>query len=425
MFEKLTITNWRQLSKVEIDFLPNLTILTGANAAGKTTILNLLSQNIGWEPKFVSSFEVDESGVRNYGNSLDDYLNEGRNEIVARFYNRQHGHYESPAYEFGKLSLKCGTSVDLFVPKTIYEATYETLEKPEIQVQGVYIHSHRPNYPYRKLEAIPTSVATREMMYQEYLDFNNQLVFDEFWYTVRPSATLLIKSHLAALAIYGEGNSAVIPNQTAKQLFDGYIEILKQVLPPKLGFEKINVVMPEVLLCTKTGNFPLDGISGGISSIIDITWQLYLLYEDNKPFVALIDEPENHLHPELQKSFLGNLIKAFPNVQFIVATHNPLIISSQKDSNVYMLDYVDNKVCSVLLDYVNRAGTSNAILREVLGVDSSMPHWAEKILGSIIEKYQNLEITNDTLSQLRIELGQIGLDDYIPNTIAKIVGGKN
>jgi len=425
MFEKLTIKNWRQFSKVEIDFHPSLTILTGANAAGKTTILNLLSQNIGWEPTFVSSFEADKNGVRNYGNSLNDSLEESQGESV-KYYTSQRRVYQEYAYKFGKLSLKDGTFVDLYVPEAIFGGTYPLFTKLKTSFRGAYIHSHRPSYPYRKLETIPTSVVTRAMMYQEYLNFNKQLVFDEFEdRVIKPSATLLIKSHLAALAIYGEGNSAVTPNRTAKQLFDGYIEILKQVLPPKLGFEKINVVIPEVLLCTKTGNFPLDGISGGISSIIDITWQLYLLYEDNKPFVALIDEPENHLHPELQKSFLGNLIKAFPNVQFIVATHNSLIISSQKDSNVYMLDYVDNKVCSVLLDYVNRAGTSNAILREVLGVDSSMPHWAEKILGSIIEKYQNLEITNDTLSQLRIELGQIGLDDYIPNTIAKIVGGKN
>lgn len=59
------------------------------------------------------------------------------------------------------------------------------------------------------------------------------------------------------------------------------------------------------------------------SRIIDITWQLYMFADTSESFVAIIDEPENHLHPELQRNFLGNLIKAFPNVQFIVATHNP------------------------------------------------------------------------------------------------------
>ena len=57
-----------------------------------------------------------------------------------------------------------------------------------------------------------------------------------------------------------------------RKLFEGYEKILKQVLPPKLGFKQIQVTSPEVTLCTETGNFPIDAVSGGISSIIDITW---------------------------------------------------------------------------------------------------------------------------------------------------------
>lgn len=142
-------------------------------------------------------------------------------------------------------------------------------------------------------------------------------------------------------------------------------------------------------------------------------------------FVAVIDEPENHLHPELQKSFLHNLIKAFPNVQFIVATHNPFMISAEKDSNVYVLDYNEkNKVCSMMLDYINRAGTSNAILRDVLGIGSSMPFWAEDMLTEIVEKYSTFELTKENLDNLRNELNKIGLDGYIPETIAKVAEGK-
>ena len=147
--------------------------------------------------------------------------------------------------------------------------------------------------------------------------------------------------------------------------------------------------------------------------------------EPNEPFVALIDEPENHLHPELQKAFLGSLLKAFPNVQFIIATHNHFMISSQKDSFVYTLIYENNKISSVKLDYINRAGTSNAILREALGVDSTIPYWAEEVLESIVEKYRESELTQDLLNEMREELEKIGLQDYVPNTIARIAEGKN
>lgn len=214
----------------------------------------------------------------------------------------------------------------------------------------------------------------------------------------------------------------MVPNENARKLFEGYVDILKIVLPPKLGFKGISVMVPEVILCTKTGNFPIDAISGGISSIIDITWQLYMFADASESFIAIIDEPENHLHPELQRTFLGNLIKAFPNVQFIIATHNPFMITAEKDSNVYVLNYDDNnKVSSFQLDHVNRAGSSNAILREVLGIDSSMPIWAENTLDEIIRKYSQIELTSDSLADLKQELAEIGLDNYIPDTIARVV----
>ena len=38
-------------------------------------------------------------------------------------------------------------------------------------------------------------------------------------------------------------------------------------------------------------------------------------------FAELIDEPEQHLHPGMQQRLLPALQRAFPLVQFIVATH--------------------------------------------------------------------------------------------------------
>ena len=119
------------------------------------------------------------------------------------------------------------------------------------------------------------------------------------------------------------------------------------------------------------------------------------------------------------------MISAFPNVQFIIATHNPFMISAVKDSNVYVLNYNSrHKVFAKKLDYVNKAGTSNAILREVLGIDTSLPVWAEDEIKVIIDKYISKEITQENLTNLRKDLETIGLADFIPETIAKIVEGK-
>lgn len=412
MFTRLSIKDWRQFSNIDIVFHEHLTVLTGANGAGKTTVLNLLSKSTGWNPQFVSSYEKDEKGVSKYFNSLKSL---GQKLFIKLTSTNDN---QAIKNKLGELEFSDGVICDLVLPDNITNGTYGIEIKGGKTEKGVYVNSHRPNFPYKAVKSVPTSVATRQQIYSKYNEFNKTFVFDTYRNANEVSATSLIKETLASLAIFGYGNQSVIPNETARKLFEGYVNILRIVLPPKLGFENISVNIPEVMLCTKTGNFPIDAVSGGISSIIDITWQLYMFADTSESFVALIDEPENHLHPELQKSFLGNLIKAFPNVQFIVATHNPFMISAVKESNVYVLDYnEEHKVFSTKLDYVNRAGTSNAILREVLGIDTSIPFWAENHLKQIIREYLAKDFTQDNLDNLRREMEEIGLAEFIPRVV--------
>ncbi len=53
--------------------------------------------------------------------------------------------------------------------------------------------------------------------------------------------------------------------------------------------------------------------------------------------IVSIDEVDLHLHPSWQRSLVARLTQTFPNCQFLLTTHSPLIISDYKHILVYTL----------------------------------------------------------------------------------------
>jgi hypothetical protein len=119
-------------------------------------------------------------------------------------------------------------------------------------------------------------------------------------------------------------------------------------------------------------------------------------------------------------------VNAFPNVQFVVATHSPFIVGSVPESAVYVLAYdEERRVQSHLLDTANKAGTANEILRDVLGLQTTIPVWVESELDSIVDRYAQMSFSEATLSSLRAELGELGLSARVPAAIAQIAAIKD
>ncbi len=98
---------------------------------------------------------------------------------------------------------------------------------------------------------------------------------------------------------------------------------------------------------TKTGethNHPVHELSEGykntISLVADIAYRMAKLNPQllnmvlTTPGVVLIDEIDQHLHPKWQQKIVDDLMKVFPNIQFIVSTHSPFIISAAPEGSV-------------------------------------------------------------------------------------------
>ncbi len=86
--------------------------------------------------------------------------------------------------------------------------------------------------------------------------------------------------------------------------------------------------------------------------------------------IVMIDEVEMHLHPAWQQTILGNLITAFPKIQFIVTTHSPQVISTVPGHQIRILD--GNQVYSA--EEGTQGAEASRILKEVFGVELRAQH---------------------------------------------------
>ena len=95
--------------------------------------------------------------------------------------------------------------------------------------------------------------------------------------------------------------------------------------------------------------FGFNELSDGYSSVIQIVSGLIMRMEQNWLLkgtlsnyniegVVLIDELETHLHIELQKKILPFLVTFFPNIQFIVTTHSPYVLTSISNATIFDLE---------------------------------------------------------------------------------------
>jgi len=129
--------------------------------------------------------------------------------------------------------------------------------------------------------------------------------------------------------------------------FDGLRDILREIYEDESLTIEFDEDTYQFLICEKgRDSFDFNSASDGFSAILDIVVGLMLRMARiegrgqrfDTPGIALIDEIENHLHLSLQRRVLPYLSSLFPNIQFIVSTHSPFVLSSVDNAVVYDLE---------------------------------------------------------------------------------------
>jgi predicted ATP-binding protein involved in virulence len=126
----------------------------------------------------------------------------------------------------------------------------------------------------------------------------------------------------------------------------------------------------------------LDQLSGGYRVMLTLVIDLARRMAQANPHrgkdaidaagVVLIDEIDLHLHPRWQQRVLHDLLRTFPNIQFIVTTHSPQVLTTVKPEQILILEREAGRM-AIAAATSSYGAKSGRLLTEILGVDEQPP----------------------------------------------------
>lgn len=129
------------------------------------------------------------------------------------------------------------------------------------------------------------------------------------------------------------------PELTIRRIQKQEVETeVKRILNSLMETDEINIQESGIVIDGPWGSrMPLRDLADGYKStfvwVTDLvgralSYNSQINYSREIHGIVLLDEIEQHLHPKWQRSVVHRLKKEFPNLQFIITTHSPLIASS-------------------------------------------------------------------------------------------------
>jgi predicted ATP-binding protein involved in virulence len=151
--------------------------------------------------------------------------------------------------------------------------------------------------------------------------------------------------NLKAERSFARDDNDIASSQKIDEWFDRFLQRLRKLFQsPKLELEFDRKSYD--FLLKEQGKLPytFNTLSDGFSALFMIVSEIIMRMEGqnatgyDRQGIVLIDEIETHLHVSLQKEIMPLLTDFFPNIQFIVTTHSPFVISSIENSVICDLE---------------------------------------------------------------------------------------
>lgn len=410
VLHELSISNFKMFEYMELVFEPGFNLILGDNGVGKTTILEaaavaLSGFLIGMEDVLARNIYKDDVHYRiiKDSNGTPNKSYSGPTEISSKL------EYDGENYPWTRAKKDAtGRSKTTIAPRDILQVSQKLANGishqmwPLISYQSASRHwlSARSDANEKKRKQLHD----RRCGYLGCLDKTINLLSIYDW--CKQMEWSSVKNHCVP------GNYKIFSNIISK-----FMSMMNDGTVSEVFFNP-NV---EKLLYVENGEFKeIEDLSSGYQSVlnlvIDLAYRMAILNPDagsdiqKAEGVVLIDEIDSNLHPKWQWRIVDALTETFPNIQFIAATHSPIIVSTCKNANII------NVEAEQIVNYIESgyAFSVNEILRDMLGYHMR-PEKVERLIESF-EDYMDLAQyaeAKEVLDQLTDILG----DDH-PETIA-------
>ncbi len=329
---RINIKNFKKFEEVTVEFHPDINIFTGVNNCGKTTLLEAIAL---WHECFIKLIKQAEKSDKKLNLTQGDY---------------RLGNQSKNYYDFNEIvSVRSPNYEDLFYNLDISQNVYIQVdflhEKEKIAI-GFYLCSvSGNNYEVHVNQSI-----------LDYKVFNQ--IFQHFPCPISsiyasPVAHLLFDEEFERDAvikykIQRRKSIEVIRNRLHKIKNEDRVEFQKN-LSYILNNNQYNVSYKEfgdynhdisinikIKLSDRDAYKDISLLGSGTLQIIEILLSVYEKKTDLN--LILLDEPDSHIHRDIQKRLLNFLVKHTEKTQIFITTHNESLIRSANPNHIFHLE---------------------------------------------------------------------------------------
>ena len=331
---KLVLKNFRGFEDDYFEFSDYFTVIIGDNGTGKSAILEALAIGVG-------SFFLGIDGIPNRHINSNEIRVVKYEQVDSTTLEQQFPVEISCDGEVNGQIISWERSIRRKNGRTTWKnaasisSTAQELQKGVQKGQNVllplvaYYSTGRLWLQKQQKHVEPAKPGSRMQGYADCLDPESNVKMLVRWFKTMTFASLQKGKILAGL----EAVKAAVAN-CMENWHDIHYDVLEDEL---LVTFKDGRLLPFRMLS--------DGIRNMVAMVQDMAYRAVVLNPHlgkdaakQTPGVVLIDEIDLHLHPKWQRHIVGDLRKAFPNMQFIATTHSPFIIQSMLPGEVIDLN---------------------------------------------------------------------------------------